>query len=182
MAGKRIRDDLEDFKDEAYFDEGDPHHSFDSRLLREQVTMLRSRKPITLSSEDSVSEAVRGMQAEHRGAVIVTEDGSLGTRMTGIFTERDVLFRIVDGGRNPATLAIADVMTEDPESLLDTQTIAEALQLMSVGGFRHVPVVDSLGRPSFMVSVKDVVQFLVDSFANEILNIGGESTREREGG
>lgn len=53
---------------------------------------------------------------------------------------------------------------------------------MSVGGFRHVPVVDSAGRPAFMVSVKDVVQFLVDSFANEILNLGGDRTREREGG
>jgi CBS domain-containing protein len=182
MASDRIREDLEDFKDEAYFDEAGGHHSFDARLLREPVTMLRTRKPVTLAPHDSVTKAVRGMQAEHRGAVIVTEDGSPGTPLIGIFTERDVLFRIVDGGRNPATLEIGDVMTAEPESLLDTQTIAEALQLMSVGGFRHVPVVDSNGRPVFMVSVKDVVQFVVDSFANEILNIGGDSTREREGG
>jgi CBS domain-containing protein len=182
MSGDRIGEDLEDFKDEAYFDEGVGDHGFDSRLLHEPVTMLRVRKPVTLRREDSVTEAVRGMQAEHRGAVIITEDGTPGSRLIGIFTERDVLFRIVDGGRNPATLEIQDVMTAEPESLLDTQTVAEALQLMSVGGFRHVPVVDSAGRPVFMVSVKDVVQFLVDSFASEILNIGGDSTRAREGG
>ncbi len=182
MADDRIHDELENYKDEAYFDEADSDRQFDSRLLREAVTMLPGRKPMTLSRQDSVTEAVRCMQGEHRGAVIITEDGTPATPMIGIFTERDVLFRIVDGGRNPATLAIGEVMTTDPESLLDTQTVAEVLQLMSVGGFRHVPVVDSAGRPAFMVSVKDVVQFLVDSFANEILNLGGDRTREREGG
>ena len=182
MGDERIHDELEDYKDEAYFDEGDSDHAFDTRLLREPVTVLKTRRPVVLSRQDSVTEAVRAMQGKHLGAVIITEDGRAGSPMIGIFTERDVLFRIVDGGRNPATLAIGDVMTAQPESLLDTQTVAEALQIMSVGGFRHVPVVDAAGRPVFLVSMKDVVQFLVESFPDEILNLGGDSTREREGG
>ncbi len=177
--------DLEDHQDEAYFDEvqdEDEPRPFDTDLLREPVTTLRMRKPIVLGQHDTVTEAMRAMKGEHRGEVLITEDGTVGTRVVGIFTERDVLFRIVDGGRNPATLALRDVMTKEAECLKDDQTVAEALQMMSVGGFRHVPVVDDAGRPVFVASVKDVVQFLVESFSREILNLGGDRTQQREGG
>ena len=120
MGDETFRDDLEDYKDEAYFDEGDSDHAFDIRLLHEPVTMLKVRKPVILSRQDSVTEAMRAMQGEHLGAVLITEDGSPATPLIGIFTERDVLFRIVDGGRNPATLPLGDVMTAEPEKLLDT--------------------------------------------------------------
>jgi CBS domain-containing protein len=122
------------------------------------------------------------MQSEHRGVVLVSEDGTMHSRVVGIFTERDVLFRIVDQGRNPATLPLADVMTVDPECLRDDQTIAEVLRMMSVGGFRHVPIVDAEGRPVHVVSVRDVVEFLVEAFPREVLNRGGDRTSEREGG
>ena len=177
-------DEFDDYQDEAYFDSrpGKARPSFDARLLREPATRLPARKPLLFARHSSVTDAVRAMQGEHRGAVLVTEDGTTATKVIGIFTERDVLFRIVDGGRNPAVLGIAEVMTADPEVLQDDQSIAEALNLMSVGGFRHVPVVDSEGRPVFVLSVRDVVQFLVEAFPREILNLGGGSQREREGG
>jgi len=178
----RHSDDIEDYKDEAYFDEGDRPEGFDARFLREPVTVLKARKPVVLGPHDTVTDAIRAMQGEHRGAVLVTEDGTPISRTIGIFTERDVLFRIVDGGKNPATLAIAEVMTADPECLVESQTIAEALQLMSVGGFRHVPVIDTAAKPSFIVSVRDVVQCLVEAFPGEILNMGGDTPRQREGG
>ncbi len=178
-----FRRDLEDYQDEAYFDgPGDGPRVFDSRLLREPVVMLRTRKPLIRSRQDSVTDAMRAMQGEHRGAVLVTEDGSPATPVIGIFTERDVLFRIVDGGRNPATLPLGEVMTSEPECLHEDQSIAETLNVMSVGGFRHVPVVDKAGRPVFVVSVRDVVQFLVAAFPREVLNLGSTPPRNREGG
>lgn len=185
MADKTFTtDSMEEFQDEAYFDhsrDGGPT-AFDARLLAERATVLPARKPIVVARQSSVTDAVRSMQGEHRGAVLVTEDGTPGTKVVGIFTERDVLFRIVDGGRNPATLAIGDVMTEEPECLGDDQTIAEALNLMSVGGFRHIPIVEPAGRPVSILSVRDVVQFLVEAFPREVLNIGAHSARQREGG
>jgi CBS domain-containing protein len=105
--------------------------------------------------------------------------------LKGIFTERDVLFRIVDRGRNPATLPLKDVMTDDPERVKVSQPIGAVLHMMSVGGFRHIPVVDEEDRPVFVVSVKDVVQFLVDAFPREILNLADPAQRgtqrERDG-
>lgn len=170
--------------DEAYFDAR--HRAaprvFDGSLLRETTAVLPTRKPLVLSRHASVTDAMRAMQAEHRGAVVVTRDGTPGTEVIGIFTERDVLFRIVDGGRNPAVLPVGEVMTADPECLDEDQTVAEALEVMSVGGFRHVPVVDGGRRPLSLISVRDVVQFLVESFPREVLNRGSDRTRDREGG
>jgi len=124
------------------------------------------------------------MQSEHRGCVIVTDDGTPSSKLSGIFTERDVLFRIVDQGRNPATLPLADVMTPDPEVLPVRSTVAYALNKMSLGGFRHLPVVDEEHRPVFVVSVRDVVGFLVEAFPREVFNLPDlevSTTRSREG-
>ncbi len=176
--------DALEYQDEAYFDrggDGEPR-PFDTTLLREPATSLKTRKPIVMGTSDSVTDAMRAMKAEHRGVVLVTEDGGPGSAIVGIFTERDVLFRIVDGGRNPAVLALGDVMTPDPECLSDDQSVAEVLTQMSVGGYRHVPIVDPSRRPVFVVSVKDVVQFLVDAFPREILNLSSDRQRQREGG
>ena len=178
------RQEVEDYKDEAYFDgSGIPQErTFDTRLLREPTTVLPARKPIVLSRLHSVTDAIRSMQSESRGVVLVTDDGSTNMPLLGIFTERDVLFRIVDQGRNPATLHLGDLMTPDPECLRDDQKIADVLEMMSVGGFRHVPIVNAEGHPVHVVSVKDVVQFLVEAFPREVLNRGSDRTSEREGG
>ena len=177
------RDDL----DESYFDTKRPRASegFDARLLREPLTVLPTQRPINLSPDDTVTDAIRTMQREHRGCVLVTDDGSVRSKLTGIFTERDVLFRIVDRGRNPASLPVGEVMTPDPETLSVHATVAYVLNKMSVGGFRHVPVVDDDHRPYGVISVRDVVAFMVDAFPREVLNLpteaGEPKTRSREG-
>ena len=94
-------------------------------------------------------------------------------------------FRIGERGRNPSTLALSEVMTRDTETLPETARFAHLLNKMSVVGFRHVPVVDEEGCPVFVVSVKDVVAILVESFPREIHNLrevdGPRTSRSREG-
>jgi CBS domain-containing protein len=127
---------------------------------------------------------MRAMQREHRGCVLVTDDGTRDSKLVGIFTERDVLLRIVDRGKNPATLPLSEVMTPDPEVLSVRATVAYVLNKMCLGGFRHVPVVDDEHRPAFVVSVRDVVEYLVAAFPREVLNLPVEkpvSVKEREG-
>jgi CBS domain-containing protein len=173
--------ELEEYGDEAYFDRRrEGPRVFDSALLREPSSALRARKPLVFSRHDSVTDAMRLMQAEHRGCVLITYDGTPASPLTGIFTERDVLFRIVDRGRNPATLPLGDVMTPDPERALLHEPVGAVLHMMNVGGFRHIPVVDEERRPAFVVSVKDVVQFLVDAFPREILNLAGARRPQKE--
>ena len=177
------RDGFDSFveTDEAYFDAERPR-AFDATLLEAPAAVLQARRARILSREDSVTDAVRAMQKEHRGVVLITEDGTDATRVIGIFTERDLLFRIIDGGRNPATLPLEQVMTSDPECLTEDGTVADVLRMMSVGGFRHVPIVDEKRRPVGVVSVRDVVDLLVEAFPAEIVNRGGDRQSEREGG
>ena len=173
--------------DEGYFDspESRGRGSFDESLLREPVSVLRAQKLLVFSMTTAVTEAMRAMKRDHCGCVIVTEDGTPDSKVTGIFTERDVLFRIVDQGRNPAQLPLAEVMTPDPDTLSVRSSVAYALNKMSVGGFRHIPIVDAEYRPAFVVSVRNVVEFLVESFPREVLNLppveGVKPQRAREG-
>jgi CBS domain-containing protein len=177
----------DDLSDEAYFDLPKPGRrpGFDAELIRAPVTALPVRDALVLSAQSTVTEAMRAMQREHCGCVLVTDDGTRQSKLVGIFTERDVLFRIVDRGKNPATLPLGEVMTPDPEVLPQTASVAFVLNKMSIGGFRHVPVVDEEHRPRFVVAVRDVVEYLVQAFPREVLNLppeaGGRSQPSREG-
>ena len=180
-------DELDDLdRDEAYFDDAsDRRRTFDAKLLQEPLTLLPSRPPLALSESATVKDAMQAMKRQHRGCVLITEDGTVRSPLIGIFTERDVLLKIIDSGRNPATVPLRDVMTFEPESLSIDAKFAWALNMMSVGGFRHLPVTDERHWPAFILSVRDIVEFLVESFPAEILNLppdfGKQEGRSRDG-
>src|SRR5207237_10246007 len=88
----------------------------------------------------------------------------------GIFTERDVLRRVVFRENN-RSWTVASVMTRDPQTLPPTASIAFALNKMSVDGYRHIPIVDDDGRAVGVVSIKDIVNFVVDFFTESVLNL-----------
>lgn len=165
-----VLDDLD--RDEAYFDDAtDRRRNFDAKLLQEPLTLLPSRSPIALSESATVKDAMQAMKRQHRGCILITKDGTLRSPLIGIFTERDVLLKIIDSGRNPATVPLREVMTFEPESLPIDAKLAWALNMMSVGGFRHLPVTDHRHWPAFIISIRDIVEFLVESFPAEILNL-----------
>jgi CBS domain-containing protein len=138
----------------------------DQRMIREPIRLLRPkpRAPLTLGPDDPVETAWRLMRDERVGCVLVVEDGAL----VGILTERDLLMR-VDGPHS--TRPVRELMTPDPETLSPDDPIVYALNKMSVGGFRHVPLVDAAGHPVGVVSVKDVVNYIVDFFPNDVLTV-----------
>lgn len=153
-----------------------------SEVFREPVSLLCSRRPIGVDAGVSVADAIATM-AEHRiGCLLVTRD----ERLVGIFTERDVILRILREGRDPARTPVDEVMTPDPETLPIDAEICWAVNRMSHGGYRHVPLVDGDDRPVGIVSVKDVLDYLAEFFPDQIQNIpprpGLEITRDREGG
>jgi CBS domain-containing protein len=121
------------------------------------------------------------MNREKFGALLVTRAG----RLTGIFTERDVLNKIAGRGLDFSTIVVKTYMTPDPETLGLDDMIAYALNMMSVGGYRHVPLVDGDHRPVGMVSVRDVVEMIVENFPKDVLNLPpdpGHETRSEYGG
>ena len=88
----------------------------------------------------------------------------------GVFTERDVITRTVFRG-DSATANVEVVTAKAPETLEATDNIAFVLNKMSVGGYRHIPIVDDSGTPVGVLSVRDIVDFLADLFPQEILNL-----------
>ena len=130
----------------------------DSRLLCVgfSAATINAASSCCLATGDQADVA---MQMQHRGCVMVTEDGTTKTALVGIFTERDVLNRIIGQGRNPALVQLDEVMHEDPEALPTTASVAWVLNKMSVGGFRHIPIVVD-GEATRIASVRDVVRHI----------------------
>ena len=125
------------------------------RMIRD---IIMGQILLTLPLQATVREAARRMNAAKVGAVIVVD----GKQVAGIFTERDVVFRVVAEGLDPDHTPLASVMTTDIATVTPDSRFVDALKLMDEGGFRHVPVIDK-GLPVGMVSIRDAMgQELVD--------------------
>jgi CBS domain-containing protein len=92
----------------------------------------------TVTPQSTVIDAVRKMNAERIGAVLVMD----ADQLVGIFTERDVLLRVVDADQDPRSTVVADVMTRQPVVVRGSATVEEAMAVVSEKRCRHLPVVE----------------------------------------
>jgi CBS domain-containing protein len=131
-----------------------------NRQIRE---IIRNQRVYTVAPSVSVRTAAHMMREYRIGALMVVEQG----RLTGIFTERDALFRVLAAGLDPDRTMVGEVMTDDPATVGPERPIIHALHLMHDGGFRHLPVV-SKGRPIGMVSIRDAMGPELTRFEQEV--------------
>ena len=155
---------------------------FGSAILDRPIRDLPNlREPLSLACGSPIARAIELMNRAAVGCVLVVEDG----RLSGVFTERDVLTRVMGTGVDCERTPVDAVMTPAPECLTLDDGIAYALNKMSVGGFRHVPLVDADHRPTGVVGMRHVVDYIVDLFPRAILNLPPTPelgiTRTREG-
>src|SRR5215471_12069451 len=106
----------------------------------------------------SVLDAVSVMARDRVGAVTVVEHGVL----QGIFTERDLMLRVVHQGRNPGTTLVRDVMTSEVKTLTDAATADEVIEVMLEGHLRHVPVLGKDGRVLGLLSISALEQYMAN--------------------
>ena len=124
----------------------------------EEGEAIHSVGPDTL-----VTECVRLMTASKIGALIVLD----GERLTGIFTERDALNKVLAGGLDPGNTKVSEVMTRDPYCIGPTTTVDDAMKLITKRRFRHLPVVDN-GKVLAVVSSGDLTHWLVQDQMGEV--------------
>lgn len=110
----------------------------------------------------SVSDAVAEMNRNRVGSVLVLEGG----RLVGIFTERDVLRRVVGAGVDPQRALVADVMTAGVITIPPTATIEETMVIFTEKRCRHLPVLDQ-GRLVGTISIGDVTRWMADEHRAE---------------
>lgn len=118
--------------------------------------LLHPAACLTVAPGATVSHAVSLMSEERMSSILVTEDDFL----VGIFTERDFLNRVAAAGKLASNVLIQDVMTPDPESLLPTDSVGAAIDLMARRGFRNVPVVSESRAPLGVLRVREVIAHL----------------------
>ena len=134
-------------------------------LRRSLRTLMKPA--ITVDLDTPIRDAIHLMQSKRIGCVLVLSH----RKLMGIFTERDVLKKIVGASFDLRSTPITEVMTINPQALNEDDTIAYALNFMDLGGYRHIPIVNDLFEPVGLVSVKDIVSYLVQHFADEVLNL-----------
>ncbi|MGC2450418.1 MAG: CBS domain-containing protein [Candidatus Sulfotelmatobacter sp.] len=154
--------------------------AFGSHLLRETLKNALSNAGLSLDEHTPLQQALREMREHRQGCVLVTSND----RLVGIFTERDVLMKIVGTNIDLTRTPIRPYMTRDPETLPADASVAYALNKMVMEGFRHVPLVDDDGRPVGVVSMRDIIEYLSGFFPKDVLNLPpqpNKSFRHREG-
>lgn len=132
----------------------------DSTYLSRSVGLLNPKEPKIISSTSSVHNALEYLKQDSGGAVLVCDEQM---KVIGIFTERDVLKKIA-GKVIAENSQIELFMTREPVSIQMTSPLAYALQLMSEGGFRHLPIVDDEQTAIGIISMKDIVDEIVRQF------------------
>lgn len=133
-------------------------------LLCDSIGSIGLKEPYTVPGSVSLQFCIDKMRSNSIGSlVIVGSDG----KVQGIFTERDCLMKII-GQVNDLSLPVSDFMTKHPICERPDASLAFALNLMSNGGFRHIPIVDQDNVPIGIISIKDVVDHIVKKMLKAI--------------
>jgi CBS domain-containing protein len=134
--------------------------------------------PPTVDLADSVTEAVSVMARNRVGAVVVVDGGVL----CGIFTERDLMLRVVKPRRDPEATQAQDVMTFPVKTVTDASTPDEAIDVMLDGHLRHLPVLDHAGQVLGLLSIRGLLEDKVRDLSREVTSLEQYMANDGPGG
>ena len=126
--------------------------------------VIRDREPYSMRESSTVQEAAEFMAAKNIGAVCIVDSGG---KLLGVFSERDVVKRVVVQHRDPAAVKIGDVLSELRAVINCDETPHQALERMELIGTRHLPVVDG-ERWVGMLSMRDLMRVELSEQGDEI--------------
>jgi predicted transcriptional regulator len=156
----------------------DPAVDFQLHLESETVEHCHPSKPVCAQPTDTVRSVLRSLQTQRTGAAMIAED----RKLVGVFTERDAVRLLADGAS--LDMPVSEVMIRNPVTVHKSDTVAKAISLMSVGGFRRLPIVDDQGNVDGVLKVSGLLHYLVEHFPKIVHTLPPEphyKTADREG-
>lgn len=128
------------------------------------VLRLCDRESITVPPQTTAAAAIQLMLERHVGSVVVLE----ARKVLGIFTERDVLRKLALSGRDPANVPVSELMTAPVTTVPPETNPTDALAIMLEHHFRHLPVVDSKGRLRGVLSIRNLLQEMMEKYRHQL--------------
>lgn len=131
-----------------------------------QIGEVCNREVIVTERDTSVREAAALMRDFHVGNLVVVEDRAGVRAPVGIITDRDVTIEVVAMGVDPEMIKVGEVMGPELITARETETVYETLQRMRQHGVRRIPVLDSRGGLTGIVSLSDLLEFLAEELSS----------------
>ncbi|MBI4616124.1 MAG: CBS domain-containing protein [Planctomycetes bacterium] len=138
----------------------------EQRLKQMKAVHLERKNMVVAPPTWSVRQCLDELRAARADCLLVVD----GARLVGIFTERDVLKKIVLE-KGACDRPVKEFMTRDPRTIDESATVARAVHEMHEHGFRHLPIMDARKNPVGVVGQMDIVRFLAGEYADKVLNL-----------
>jgi CBS domain-containing protein len=138
-----------------------PTNDVERSLLRDRISVLEPKRPITVAGTTPLGDVLRLMVFERIGCVIVVD----GEKTVGIFSERDAVQRVGVRVRELAAQPVSAFMTPNPQTVLADAKLAYAVQRMDLGGYRHLPIVEGEGKLVGIISARDILRYVTEKMA-----------------
>ena len=136
-------------------------------MLVKNILGEKGREVISITSDTTLSEATRLLARRRIGAVVVRDETGA---LAGILSERDVVHAVADGSVSSLARPVSLFMTRAVATCCETDSIEELMEMMTIGRFRHVPVVDN-GMITGIVSIGDVVKTRIAETVQEAASL-----------
>lgn len=149
--------------------------------LDDPISVLQLQELSLVHPDTVMNTALDILNEKNIGCLLVEENDQL----VGIFTERDVLRRVVNRGLDYTKALVGEYMTPKPDTLRMGDSVAHALNHMYDRGYRHIPIIDKNNKALGFISIRDIVNHLATFYRKEILNVPPKPVRtmsDREGG
>lgn len=124
-------------------------------VMEDDLSCLELEEAVAVPPVTPAIDVVRRLRDARCGCALVLE----GSKLVGVFTEHDVLRKMTGEAASAGSVAVRELMSPNPETLRETDSVATALNKMSLGRYRHIPVIKSDG--SYRVtSIKNVLKYI----------------------
>jgi CBS domain-containing protein len=136
-------------------------HDVEQSIATHNIGTLCAREPICVAPDDLVRDVIHQMAEQNVGCILVENDER---QLVGVFSERDALNKVA-GDATRLARPVSEFMTRSPTTVTKRDSIGFALQTMDLGGYRHLPIVNSANIAIGIISARDILRFLCVRYA-----------------